>query len=274
MTLTKTRPFDSKTGLSRGKDELIKGRLVLEHSLGLGHQPNVVPRAEPTTNAAPRAVHIGWHPVAGFAGKWLAERTKLGTWITEKVHKYPDPSQHWAVLVGDYRHELWMDEKLDIIYVNGRVDAEEWRTFPVGETRCNDEALRQAAELVITQMRERRPAYNLISNNCQNFALLLLDAIQIVAATRTDFATSLAVVKTATGPGKINDLFSDKPAPVADVAEVAAVEQQQVQQAQDPNQPQFSPPPVPLQKENSIVALARRLMDEHTTKLDTHHHAR
>lgn len=28
--------------------------------------------------------------------------------ITEKIHKYPDPTQHWAVLVGDYCHELWM----------------------------------------------------------------------------------------------------------------------------------------------------------------------
>jgi hypothetical protein len=28
--------------------------------------------------------------------------------ITEKINKYPDPTQHWAVLVGDYAHQLWM----------------------------------------------------------------------------------------------------------------------------------------------------------------------
>lgn len=236
--------------MSRGKDELLKGRLALEHSLGLGHKPNVIPPSEPFTNGPPRPVLIGWHPVAGSAGKWLAEQTKLGVWITEKVHKFPDPSQHWAVLVGDYCHELWMDEKLDIIYVNGRVDAEQWRTFPVGETCFNDEALRQAGELVIYEMRQRKPGYNLISNNCQNFALLMLDAIQISAAARTDFATTLAVVQTATGPGKIRDLFADKPTS----EQLLVVE--------------------PVEKDNPIVALAKRLMDEHTTKLDTHHHAR
>ncbi|KAK4121821.1 hypothetical protein N657DRAFT_657364 [Parathielavia appendiculata] len=239
-----------KEGLSRGKNELLKGRIALEHSLGLGHKPNVIPPAEPDTNGPARTVKIGWHPVAGFAGKWFAERTKVGAWITEKVHHYPDPSQHWAVLVGEYCHELWMDERLDIIYVNGRVDREEWRTFRVGETRFNDEALRQAGEMVIYGMRKRKSSYNLISNNCQNFALLMLDAIQIGGAARTNFATTLAVVQTATGSGKIRDLFAEKP-----LSEQAALMEQTA-------------------KDNPIVALAKRLMDEHTTKLDKHHHAR
>ncbi|KAK4102638.1 hypothetical protein N658DRAFT_343826 [Parathielavia hyrcaniae] len=240
-----------KEGLSRGKDELLKGRIVLEQSLGLGHKPSAIPPAEPDTNGPARTVEIGWHPVAGFAGKWFAERTKVGAWITEKVHKYPDPSQHWAVLVGEYCHELWMDERLDIIYINGRIDREEWRTFVVGETRFNDEALRQAGETVIYGMRQKKPGYNLISNNCQNFALMMLDAIQIGGdAARTDFATTLAVVQTATGSGKIRDLFAEKPE-----GEQAALMEQ-------------------TEKENPIVALAKRLMDENTTKLDKHHHAR
>jgi hypothetical protein len=166
------------------------------------------------------------------------------------VHKYPDPSQHWAILVGDYCHELWMDERLDIIYVNGRVDGEEWRTFRVGETRFNDEALRQAGEMVIYGMRQRKAAYNLISNNCQNFALLMLDAIQIGGAARTEFATTLAVVRTAAGSGKVRDLFAEKPPG----GQAVLMEE--------------------AEKENPIVALAKRLMDEHTTKLDKHHHAR
>ncbi|AEO61903.1 hypothetical protein MYCTH_2312655 [Thermothelomyces thermophilus ATCC 42464] len=144
-----------------------------------------------------------------------------------------------------------MDEKLDIIYVNGRVDQEQWQTFRVGETRFNDEALRQAGEMVIWSMRKKKRAYNLISNNCQHFALLMLDAIQLGAAERTEFATTLAVVQAATGSGKIRDLFAEKQSPG---------EQQAALERAD--------------KDNPIVALAKRLMDQHTKKLDSHHHVR
>lgn len=95
-------------GLERGKDGLLKGKLMLEHSLGLGHKPNVVPFGPIDIRGELRTVEIGWHPVAGFAGKWFAEKTGLGKMITEKIHKCPDPTQHWAVLVGEYVHELWM----------------------------------------------------------------------------------------------------------------------------------------------------------------------
>jgi len=81
---------------------------MLEHSLGLGHKPNVVPFGPIDIRGELRTVEIGWHPVAGFAGKWFAEKTGLGKMITEKIHKCPDPTQHWAVLVGEYVHELWM----------------------------------------------------------------------------------------------------------------------------------------------------------------------
>lgn len=97
-----------KDGLSRGHDELLKGKLVLEHSLGLGHKPNVIPPEEAQISGELRAVEIGWHPVGGLGGKWFAEKTGLGKMITREVHKYPDPTQHWAVLVGEFVHELWM----------------------------------------------------------------------------------------------------------------------------------------------------------------------
>jgi hypothetical protein len=71
------------------------------------------------------------------------------------------------------------DESLSVIYFNERVTDQQWTTFEVGHTTFNDEALRQAAEMTIYNMRNKRPAYNLISNNCQTFALSLLDAIQI-----------------------------------------------------------------------------------------------
>jgi hypothetical protein len=106
----------------------------------------VIPAGDPTITGDPRPVEIGWHPVAGLAGKWFAEKTGLGKFITEKVHKYPDPTQHWAVLVGDYCHELWMDEDLNVIYINEKINREEWHTFDVGVTRFNDEALKQASQ--------------------------------------------------------------------------------------------------------------------------------
>lgn len=68
----------------------------------------MVPLAQPEVDGDARPVLVGWHPVGGFAGKWFAEETGLGRMITERVMFYPDPTQHWAVLVGDYAHQLWM----------------------------------------------------------------------------------------------------------------------------------------------------------------------
>ncbi|CZR67882.1 uncharacterized protein PAC_17781 [Phialocephala subalpina] len=196
-------------GLEKTKDSLLKAELSLKHSLGLGHKPNVIPWSEPRIDGDLRTVAIGWHPVAGMGGKWLAEKSGLGKMVTREIGKYPDPTQHWAVLVGEYVHELWMDEELTVIYINEKIEdlGEEWRTFEVGKTRFTDEALRQAGEMVIHNMRQKRAAYNIISNNCQNFAVLMLDAIQIGA--HQEFATSFAVYQRATGKGTIKDLFED-----------------------------------------------------------------
>jgi hypothetical protein len=74
----------------------------------------------------------------------LTEKSGLGGVITKGIGKFPDPTQHWAVLIGDYAHELWMDEGLDVIYINERVEGQTWRTFTVGMTRFTDEAVRLA----------------------------------------------------------------------------------------------------------------------------------
>ncbi|KFX91571.1 hypothetical protein O988_07689 [Pseudogymnoascus sp. VKM F-3808] len=233
-----------KDGLEKGKEGALKGKLALEHSLGLGHKPNVIPPGEANINGELRTVQIGWHPVGGLGGKWFAEKTGLGKKITEKINKYPDPTQHWAVLVGGYCHELWMDENFDVIYINEEVVKDEWHTYEVGTTRFNDEALRQAAEMVIHNMRSTRPAYNIISNNCQNFAVLLLDAIKIGA--HKEFATSFAVYQAATGAGQIKDLFVDN-----------HPEEQQDQQR-------------PTLHHQDTTQTAQQVMDENTTKLDNH----
>ncbi len=96
----------------RSKEQALKGALkgkrMVEHSIGLGPKPNIIPEGEASLSGDLRPVQIGWHPVGGFGGKWFAERTGLGKMITQNINRYPDPTQHWAVLVGDYVHQLWM----------------------------------------------------------------------------------------------------------------------------------------------------------------------
>ncbi|KAL2072022.1 hypothetical protein VTL71DRAFT_11365 [Oculimacula yallundae] len=234
-------------GKERGKVEWVKGKTALQHTLGLGAVPNVIPPGEAHLDGELRLVEIGWHPVAGMGGKWLAEQSGLGKVITKNIGTYPDPTQHWAVLVGDFVHQLWMDEDLDIIYNNEKLDREQWRTFEVGKTRFTDEALRQAAVMTIYKMRQERAAYNIISNNCQNFAVRLLDAIQVGA--HVQFATSFAVYQAATGDGTIKDLFVD-----------AHPEEQKI----DP-----AVPGTGIQRTDTVQN-AQNVMEENTTKLDNH----
>lgn len=97
--------------------------------------------------------------------------------------------------------------------------------------------------MVIHNMRQARPAYNLISNNCQTFAVAMLDAIQ--TGSHQDFATTFAIYQRATGHGSIKDLFTDPPEAQTD-----------------------SPHPG-IQHQNT-VQYAQQVMEEHTTKLDDH----
>ncbi|QUC20554.1 uncharacterized protein UV8b_04795 [Ustilaginoidea virens] len=233
--------MSAKMGVFLRKN-LNKGEVALKHAIGLGAQPNVVPETGSVLDGPPRPVLVGWHPVGGLAGKWFSERTGLGKLITDKINKYPDPTQHWAVLVGDYAHQLWMDENFDIIYTNQRVQHEEWRTFHVGVTRFNDDATRRAGESVIQAIREKQPGYNLITNNCQTYALQLLDAIKVGA--RKEFATTLAVYERLVGPGRIKDLFVESQPP----------------EGQPGSQGSF---------QEGTVSLASQVMHDNTTQLDT-----
>ncbi|KAI5458953.1 hypothetical protein BGZ63DRAFT_389975 [Mariannaea sp. PMI_226] len=223
------------------KKNLTKGEIALKHAVGLGHQPNAIPLAEPVMDAPARAVEVGWHPVGGFAGKWFAEQSGLGKLITEKINKYPDPTQHWAVLVGDFAHQLWMDENFDVIYTNQRIVREEWRTFKVGNTHFNDDATRRAGESVIEKIREKQPGYNLITNNCQTYVLHLLDAIKV--GMHKEFGTTLAVYDRLTGSGKVKDLFI---AP----------------------EPQDHGPGAPPGRTDT-VSLAQQVMNDNTAQMDT-----
>ncbi len=93
--------------------------------------------------------------------------------------------------------------------------------------------------MVIYNMRAKKPEYNLISNNCQNFALLMLDAIHVGA--HKEFATSFAVYKSAISGGKVSNLFVD-------------------------NIPENETDQEPAQ----VVHHAQEVMEENTTKLDNH----
>lgn len=67
--------------LARGKDEALRGKAALEKAAGLGPKPNVIPPGEADIKSISRPIEIGWHPVAGFSGKWFAEKTRIGQYM-------------------------------------------------------------------------------------------------------------------------------------------------------------------------------------------------
>jgi hypothetical protein len=155
------------------------------------------------------------------------------------------------------------DESLDVIYTNAKINRDEWHTYEVGKSRFNDSALKQAGkrrppscesvnrrsrltlsgDMTIFAMKQKRPAYNLIDNNCQIFALKMLDAIQV--GKHREFATSFEVYQRAIGAGSIKDLFVD-------------------------DHPDENPEERPSTPPQGTVPLAQQVMDEKTTQLDSH----
>lgn len=105
--------------------------------------------------------------------------------------------------------------------------------------------------MTIHNMREKKKAYNLISNNCQNFAVNMLSNIQVGA--HRDFATSFVVYQHVTGDEGIGDLWANKPAE---------------EQADDLKQDEGHET---QEKRQDNVNLAQQVMEEHTTKLDQDH---
>jgi len=101
--------------------------------------------------------------------------------------------------------------------------------------------------MTIYRMREKNKAYNLISNNCQNFALQMLDAVQM--GKHLEFATAFAVYRTAV------DGRSDK------IAQLFRDEAQQLPIAEEVDAER---PP------HHVLNHAQGLMEEHTAKVDDH----
>lgn len=101
---------------------------------------------------------------------------------------------------------------------------------------------------MIASIREKTPAYNLITNNCQTYALQLLDAIKVGA--QKEFATTLAVYERLTGPGKVMDLFAGDDQP------------------QDAQQQQEGVTDGSGGGGQDTVSLAQHVMNENTTQLN------
>lgn len=107
-------------------------------------------------------------------------------------------------------------------------------------------SLTRVGETVIATIREKTPVYNLITNNCQTYALQLLDAIKVGA--QKEFGTTLAVYERIFGPGKVADLFGKEGHPSADGGAA----------------------PAASEGEENTVGLAQQLMNDHTAQLDAH----
>ena len=111
--------------------------------------------------------------------------------------------------------------------------------------------------MVIFNMRAKRPAYNLISNNCQNFALFLLDAIQV--GKHREFGTAFSVYQRATGEGKISDLFADT---APDEPAVVETEEGEAEESVKQKKKDYF---------QGIVDFAKKVMDDNTKTVDSHH---
>ena len=77
-----------ESGVQYGKSEMNDAKKSLQKTAGLGHRPDVVPPGPGSVNSDPRKVEIGWHPVAGGAGKWFADSI-IGAKIQERTKNYP-----------------------------------------------------------------------------------------------------------------------------------------------------------------------------------------
>ncbi|KAJ4127772.1 hypothetical protein NW768_008045 [Fusarium equiseti] len=148
---------------------------------------SVIADGDASITCGQRDVYIATRVVYGDAGDGLVGRIGKYALMYEDVlltaglslfSRVPDPKHHWVVLVGDYDHQLQADgdgKQLWNYYINERfVDNQGWTKYKLGVTEFNDVAIRNAAAKAMNEMPE---GYNFVSNNCQHFALRLLDKI-------------------------------------------------------------------------------------------------
>lgn len=117
---------------------------------------NRVPAGEPNINDAPRKVYIASRFVGGKKYAWtfgLLKDIATAALIPAagiSLGSMPSPNYHWAVIVGDYYHQLQADpadgEKWNW-YENNTYDwTDKWERYEVGETKFNDQAIVSAGK--------------------------------------------------------------------------------------------------------------------------------
>ena len=136
--------------------------------------------------------------------------------------------------------------------------------------------------MVIQNIRDSRPGYNLISNNCQTYVLQLLDAIQVSDV--KEFGTTLAVYDRLFGSGKVADLFPEMEPNTEGTgtvggAHIAPLAGQEIGVVGGTGSPGHVPYPVPVQHHveggpagtspQSTVQFAQQVVNANTTQLDT-----
>lgn len=117
----------------------------------VGKNLNVIPSVTPNQHSERRPVRIGCHPVGGWVLARIASiagavvfAPALVSGSTFDTKGPPDPTYHWGVIVGDFYHELNTDKDFKNLYQNGRFRSDDWKTFDLGYTTFNDEAIRLA----------------------------------------------------------------------------------------------------------------------------------
>ena len=124
---------EAKKGLKQ-----VAADLAEKFNWPLGKAPNAIPPDKPNQNSARRNVYVGSHPLVGpdaikalaVVGNVLIGRVPVAPSIRESKG-VPDPMHHWAVIVGDYFHELNADKNFDVVYQNGKVKWAEWKLHEV-----------------------------------------------------------------------------------------------------------------------------------------------
>ncbi|KAF8601275.1 hypothetical protein BDV93DRAFT_545948 [Ceratobasidium sp. AG-I] len=147
-----------------------------------GVNVNAILEATPSHTDEPREVFIGFTPMQlhkTMLGSLIGRAAGAIGWSSDKPPP-PNPTYHWAVIVGDYLHELSYDDGHYNTYENKNakeyMKTKPFKLFPVGNTQFNDWAIWQAGEKAIAGP-PMVPIYNVWNNNCQSFVIELLNLI-------------------------------------------------------------------------------------------------
>ncbi|EAU80489.2 hypothetical protein CC1G_11844 [Coprinopsis cinerea okayama7 len=146
-------------------------------------KPSVIPEGPVDKNCAEhRPVLIGTlrlQALRGIFPKGTPFKYLMGLFGSKP--SLPSPTEHWAVVVGGYYHELVIKTGNAVGYENGEAKnldelrKQNWQFYEIdGITAFNDAAIYEAAKESIEMMPQ---PYDLWKNNCQTFVINLLNKI-------------------------------------------------------------------------------------------------